>query len=151
MPRSRRDAPPNIDELGNLVLLRQALDILAATEETQLSLYPADRDPSTEMAALFADAWGRVRPVFEPLLAVEPRNALLEIASQLEHANPDWARVREHARVARPALPGRSGAPPRAWHDQIVRHETRLFHRSQLPASPSPDGAPTAAQRSDRD
>ena len=68
--------PPNIDELGNLMLLRQALDILEASEDVQRGLYPSDLDPAAEMRLLFRDAWERVRPVFAPSLPDVARIAL---------------------------------------------------------------------------
>ena len=60
--------PPNIHEIERVLLLRQALDILEASEDVQRSLYPDDLDPATEMKTLFRDAWHGVRRVFTPIL-----------------------------------------------------------------------------------
>ncbi len=129
--------PPNIDELGNLVLLRQALDILEAPAEVQGGLYPSDRDPSEEIRALFRDAWTRVRPVFAPLLPMPGREALdrIDRAFDREPApldDPAWDAIRGLAGRASAVFPevGRPRAP-RAWLDQIVRERGRLRLRRQ--------------------
>ena len=129
--RARR-APPNIDEVGNLVLLRQALDVLQADEATQRGLYPDDRDPAIEMAALFRDAWQRVAPVFTPLLDRRLVDALAGIEHALDAEPVDWPRVRDGARRARDVYPLAGAPSPRAWPEQIVRARGRLLLRRQL-------------------
>ncbi len=128
-----RFRPPNIDELGNLVLLRQAVDILEAPEEVQRGLYPRDRDPGDEMRLLFHDAWRRVRPVFGEALPEAARTALTAIDRALDAAAPAWDEIRREAAIASAALP-RAGTPgrPRPWLDQIVRARQRLMLRRQL-------------------
>jgi len=128
--------PPNIDEIGNVVLLRQAVDVLAASEEVQRALYPPGRDPSVEMAILFEDAWARVRPVFEPILPVGTLGDLLAISDALARRPVDWEAVRTRAGSARAALPGLRDRGPRAWHEQMVRGRNRLLLRSQLMEGP---------------
>ncbi len=125
-------APPNIDELGNLMLVRQALDVLQADEATQRALYPADRDPAEEMAALFRDAWERVAPVFTPLLDPALVDALSELGRALDAGEVDWPLVRDVAARARAAYPLAGEPRPRAWPEQIVRARGRLLLRRQL-------------------
>lgn len=125
--------PPNIHEIESVVLLRQALDILAAPEEVQRSLYPEGRDPASEMALLFEDAWGRVQPVFWPILARDLRRALETIEVALESSPSDWAAIRPAAAEASSCLPGpREPGPPRAWLDQLVHARHQLLLRRQL-------------------
>jgi hypothetical protein len=125
--------PPNIDEFGNLILLRQALDILAAPEAEQRALYPPEREAGEEMACLFREAWALVRPVFSPSLPADAAAALHGIEAALASAPTRWEQIRPLAVVARAALPGRTAAPNRlrAWDDQIVRARNRLLHRHQ--------------------
>ena len=82
MPRRR-----NIHELDNVILLRQALDLLEAPEESQEEAYPLELDPAEELKALFEDAWRLVRPVFWPILSVAVREALMK-------ARPGHCRLR---------------------------------------------------------
>lgn len=126
------NAPPNIDELGNLVLLRQALDILEAPGDIQRGLYPSDRDAAEEMRLLFRDAWRRVRPVFGVALPGTAQVSLDEIDRAFDQV-PDWDAIRHRAATASAVLPragGRHG--PRPWLDQIVRGHGRLLLRRQL-------------------
>lgn len=124
--------PPNVDEFGNVMLLRQAVDILAAEESVQRSLYPEDLDPSGEMALLFDDAWSRVKPVFEPILAPSMVQGLEAITHALTEQPVDWERIRSEAAQVRKGLPGRPNSRPRAWLDQLVHARNRLLLRSQL-------------------
>jgi hypothetical protein len=127
------NAPPNIDELGNLVLLRQALDILEAPGDIQRGLYPIDRDPAEEMRLLFRDAWRRVRPVFGAALPGNAQVFLDEIDRALDQDLPDWEGIRHRAATVSAVLPragGRHG--PHPWLDQIVRGHGRLLLRRQL-------------------
>lgn len=116
------DAVPNIDEFGNLLMLRQALDILVAPTDVQHGLYPSDRNASDEMRVLYRDAWSRVRPVFGPALPAAGRTSLERIDQALDEDALDWARIRAEAAAATRALPPIGGArEPRPWMDQIVR------------------------------
>lgn len=123
--------PPNIDEFGNLILLRQSLDILAAPEAEQHALYPPERDPSEEMVRLFNEAWALVRPVFLPSLPVASAEALHKIETALLQVPIPWDEIRPIAALAGSGLPGRGAAHARAWDDQIVRARNRLLQRSQ--------------------
>ena len=126
--------PPNIDEFGNLILLRQALDILAAPEDEQHALFPPERDAPTEMRLLFEDAWQRVRPVFAPAIPEAALGALDRIAAALVAVPVDWETVRTDARASRTGIPGRTDANgrPRPWDEQVVRARNRLLLRRQL-------------------
>ena len=128
------NAPPNIDEFGNLILLRQALDLLAAPENEQRAVYPADMDPAKEMASLFIDAWERVRPVFGPSLPTRADEALTAIESAFAAPRTDWAAIRPAADEARAALPGRASPDRRLppYAEQIVRARNRLLKRQDV-------------------
>ena len=129
------DPPRNIHELDNIILLRQALDILAAPEEEQLALYPSELDPPTEMARLYCDAWVLVRPVFWPILTKEARETFDGIDSELSSASPDWEKVRSAAEEAIGHLPGaQESRRPRAWLDQMVQGKNHLQLRRQFVA-----------------
>lgn len=142
-----RREPPNIDEVGNLVLLRQALDVLGASGPEQLGLFPPGCDAGREIASLFADAMDRVRPVFWSSFAPEAREGLQAIerilateptSDQAILGATQWDELRSLARRAIP-IPGWSRAAPRPWLEQIVRHRGRLCLRRQLEgAAPCP-------------
>ncbi len=128
--------PPNIDEFGNLLLLRQALDILAASEPEQQALYPPERDAAQEMTRVYSEAWDLVRPVFRPSLPAAVGEALGKIEIALTEQPVLWSEIRPLAAIARSGLPGRSGPAGsaerlRAWDDQIVRARNRLLLRRQ--------------------
>ena len=107
--------PPNIHELDNLILLRQALDILAADEDTQQALYPPTLDAAQEMQRLYEDSWALVRPVFWPILTKRTRGALDAIERALSEPKPSWDRIREEAAIAIEEMPGEKEARrPRA-------------------------------------
>jgi hypothetical protein len=128
-----RRPPRNIHELDNLILLRQALDILAADEKTQQALYPPSLDPVEEMRRLFADSWALVRPVFWPILTERVRDALEGIEQRLNENTPLWDEIREKAAIAVDEMPGKNEARrPRAWLDQIVAGKHYLQIRGQL-------------------
>ncbi len=136
----RARKPPNIDEVGNLVLLKQVLDLLAAPGPAQLAAYPVDREAGREIALLFDDALARVRPVFWPSFPPEARDALLAIRRGLDAAprsdeavleGEAWRELRELAARATP-IPSWLPSAPRGWRDQIVRHRGRLRLRRQV-------------------
>jgi hypothetical protein len=119
--------PPNIHELDNLILLRQALDILAADEDTQQALYPPTLDAAQEMQRLYEDSWALVRPVFSPILTKRARGALDAIERALSEPKPSWGRIREKAATAIEEITGEKKArAPRAWLDQIVAGKHHL-------------------------
>ena len=125
--------PPNIHEIENVILLRQALEILAAPEDEQSSLYPPERDAAEEMVRLFEDAWSRTRPVFWPILTVALREDLVDIERALAEDPPDFERVRPLAERARFSLPGvATGGRPRPWLEQMVHARGGLLLRRQL-------------------
>lgn len=131
--------PPNIHEIERMILLRQALDVLEASEDEQRALYPEDRDPAREMTALYKEAWHGVRAVFTPILPTEAVAIFDRIDAALEADAPDWAEIRSTAGEARAALPDLGGRnAPRAWLDQIVLGPHHLLVRRQVERSQGP-------------
>ena len=125
--------PRNIHELDNVILLRQALDLLEASDEAQRDAYPMELDPAQEMKALFEDAWGRVEPVFWPILPIAAREALKEIERMIRAETPNWDAMRDLASIASDHLPSpKRSRAPRAWLDQIVPGQNHLLVRRQL-------------------
>ena len=130
--------PPNIHEIERVLLLRQALDILEASEDVQRSLYPDDLDPATEMTTLFRDAWHGVRRVFTPILPKDVVARLDGLDEALDDAPPAWDRIREEASGVRAIFPNLGERQtPRAYRDQIVLGEHHLQHRWQRDESAS--------------
>lgn len=124
--------PPNIHDIENFTLLRQALDILEAPEAVQRGLYPDDLDPAVEMRALFRDAWAPVDRLFRPVLEPDFLVCLEALAAALEAAPVDWSKARELAKRAGDLQPSpRRGRPPRPWLDQLVRGPHHLLLRAQ--------------------
>ena len=64
-----RREPPNIDEVGNLVLLRQALDVLGASGPEQLGLFPPG---FRSVAARFRSGPGTIPARFRPGFVLIP-------------------------------------------------------------------------------
>ena len=136
--------PPNIHDIENFTLLRQALDILEAPEPVQQGLYPADRDPAEEMSTLFRDAWSRIDAAFRPVLSRELCATLESLDAVLGRSPVDWQEVRALARRAGDLQPSPPRSrPARTWLDQLVRGPHHLLLRSQTlePGASAPDAS----------
>ena len=100
----QRARPPTTDEFHNLILLRQALTVLASEAPEQRALYPEDRVAVREMRALFLEALELVRGVFWPAFPPELREQLEAIetffadpslvARDALASREEWAAVR---------------------------------------------------------
>ncbi len=133
--------PPNIHDIENFTLLRQALDILEAPEDVQRGLYPENRDPGAEMAALYLDAFEPVDRLFAPILEREFHDTLQAIATALAEEPVDWTETRNLAKRAGDLQPSpRRSRPPRVWLEQLVRGPHHLLLRAQhARATDAPD------------